>query len=218
MVAPVQIPVTITTAEGSVHSIATVDSGALLNCVSTRLVDGHAEVFTEVTPSTIVARTADVSIHTPRGSLRVGVRVDHAHDTVIAHSTFQIMTTTDDWDILLGRPWLKQTRAVVDHGSDTLLLPSLNEVIRISAKPPTTVLPLRFVDMTAFSEDASHDVCKDITFGSDLSDAQLSRIRRLVMEKSAAFATSLSQLEECPHTEHILTVADNAKLHKTAFG
>jgi hypothetical protein len=144
------------------------------------------------------------------------VVVQHAQSTRKTLSSFQVMRTADAWDILLGRPWLKQTRAVVDHGTDTLLLPGMNEVIHIAARSAHRQNPIRAVDLSDLQGE--RPISDLVTIGDDISADQRRRVIDLLVSKRNALATSLSDLDECPHTTHELRVAPDAKLHKTAFG
>ncbi len=217
---PVEIPVVVRTDAGSVDILATIDSGAMLNCVSAHFLAAHHEILGKATASTVTPVNADGTPIISLGQVQLHIIVAHPVNAVITASTFHVLQSDDDWVVLLGRPWLQQAQAIVDHGNNTLTLPAGEDTITISSttRSQHSSLSVRGVSSDQFSGPLLTMLLNAITIGDDLTPTQKDRVSQLITSKAAAFATTLSQVEACPHTVHRLTIDPSAKLQRVAFG
>lgn len=192
-----------------------------MNCISASFLHAHCRIFGTPTPSHIIPRTADGTHHAALGKVLAQVLVSHPTNTVTAHSTLQVLRTDDNWTVLLGRPWLQHTSAIINHGTDIVSLPVPDGdpiSVRGSIRFQPQMLPIRGVSSDQFTGPTQQALLDAIHIGPDLTPSQTSVVQQIIISHSSAFAQTLSQVQECPHTEHTLNIDPKARLHKVAFG
>jgi hypothetical protein len=85
------------------------DSGATLNFVSTQFAQAHGLSFTATTQAVTLGDTAAVTV---AGTCEVQVTVNGFK----RKTKFYLMKLMDAFDVILGEPWLQESKAVLDWG------------------------------------------------------------------------------------------------------
>lgn len=100
----------------SVQATGQVDDGAMKNCISKKHWDWYGHCLSSLHPSTTQIKVANGSKLKPLGRWFGTIRVG----SVSASSWFKVFDSHGAFDIILGKPWLKQVKATHDYGSDQL--------------------------------------------------------------------------------------------------
>jgi hypothetical protein len=205
------------------------DRGSALNIMDWGWYGTHREKLGTVMGSEFAIRTADGSVNEAKGKVVADVLIGHEKGMLKSTATFYLIDAGGSWDVLLGRPWLRQVRAVEDHAEGTITFPVKDgEVVVRSAKdgasdrPPLlgSVLHVTEVDhdyglppvLVAGVVDRAEEVARQVTVGADLDESQRARVVSLIRRHHEAWALSLSEVEESPIGEHSFEVDPEVKL------
>jgi hypothetical protein len=103
-----------------VRATAQVDDGAMRNCIGRHVwhAYGHCLGELESSPTRIgVANGQEIiSDSTWSGEVRIGGTTSHTH--------FEVFNCGQAFNVILGKLWLQEVRAVHDYASDTIRIPA----------------------------------------------------------------------------------------------
>ena len=130
-----------------IRFLAMVDNGAMINAIDS---EAHSRIVKRLLPLQLSNQMLHMvdRLLVPSSGLWAGI---FEWGPVRVETNFKVFLSGGSWQMLVGKPLLKQTRAVQEYGSDTILLPVQDRHVRIeNYKPPWTVSPI-FIPSTLFS-------------------------------------------------------------------
>ncbi|KAF8056987.1 hypothetical protein FPV67DRAFT_1401614, partial [Lyophyllum atratum] len=103
-----------------VRATGQVDDGAMRNCISWRRWRGYGHLLgmDSLQPSRLRIGVANGSKTSSMGTWTGVVKVGGTTVT----TTFEVFDCGNAFDVILGKPWLKQMRAIHDYETDHILL------------------------------------------------------------------------------------------------
>lgn len=210
-----------------------------MNAVSLRWYSTYQGSIGDLSEPKFHFRLADGSKVKNHGSIELDFEVLHTEGRYKSSARFQVMESADEWEILLGKPWLMASLAVVDYGKDTLTLQDNIGIYRFKAEEGNysvdnsnerafmsiegeevfaeNVVPHVPVPKHSYTPERVSDIKSKIKIGP-LSPEQRKRVDDVIEEYHDAFALDISEVPCCPHTEHTLTVDPSIKLTRKPFG
>jgi hypothetical protein len=126
------------------HIIAQVDDGALHNCIGRHIWDQLKKLLGDLMPTSLRVSIANNAIVQCDGIWSGDIRI--AGTTSRTH--FAVFDCNRAFDVLLGKPWLKEVKAIHNYDTDVISIPSdtgitevtnieLNSDTKQTAPPPT---------------------------------------------------------------------------------
>jgi hypothetical protein len=199
---------------------ATTDCGALMNTISWEFYSMNVGRFGELEDPDFHFRLANGSRVHNRGSITLPLVVVHRESLLKYSVRFQVMESEDNWQILLGKPWLWQAKAKVDYGSDTLTIETedgpkvwhgqgwehriadrshepgtIRLVATDGSQENTDYVVQHEIKLGANEEEPRMDqILAKITIGSELDDTKRQRVIDLIRKHEKAFALDLAEV------------------------
>ena len=106
--------------DATVRATAQVDDGAMVNCLSKAKWRAYNVCLGTLLPSTTVIGVANnqriPSMGRWRGTIRVG--------SVETESTFEVFECKGAFEVILGKPWLRQVKGTHEYETDTIRIPA----------------------------------------------------------------------------------------------
>jgi hypothetical protein len=132
----------------TIRATAQVDDGAMVNCLSKAKWKAYNICLGALLPSTTVIGVANnqriPSMGKWRGTIRVG--------GVETESTFEVFECQGAFEVILGKPWLRQVKATHEYETDTIRIPTAdhdqtiiltNEDTLRTTTPVSTIQPTK---------------------------------------------------------------------------
>lgn len=218
---------------------ATTDSGACVNAMDHQFWLINKDTIGALGPPDFNISVADGRKIGPAGAVTCKVILPHDKGTFETTVRFQVIETTDEWQILLGKPWLRQIKAIVDYNSETLTIKgdemdrtwrNIAQAFQIEGDGHVRSLRAGQTEedasyMTAqpelpdpVNEDRSTYIMRSVTIGEDLTAEQKQTVSALVKSYEDIFALDLADIDPCPHTVHTLNIDPEYRFSQRAFG
>lgn len=122
-----------------VRATGQVDDGAMRNCISKQRWDAYGHCLAPLLPSNTRIRVTSNQVIPSMGRWRGKVSVGGTEAT----ATFEVFDCKGTFDVILGKPWLREVRAVHDYFLDTIVIgvggakeQLINEEPEIALKAP----------------------------------------------------------------------------------
>ncbi|TFK59057.1 hypothetical protein BDN72DRAFT_738493, partial [Pluteus cervinus] len=100
----------------SVVELAMFDDGAMVNAMSQRFYEQHQGLFGSLKPSNKRLRMADGAITKPVGRWRGQINIQG----ITAIDSFEVFSSKDRWNVLIGKPLKTKLRAVHHYERDEI--------------------------------------------------------------------------------------------------
>lgn len=212
------------------------DGGAAFNIIDKSFYKAHKKTMGPIESVSFGVKVASGQRVALGGTLLIDLTIPHPSGDVKGRSRFYVMEADGSWEVLLGKPWLKQVNATVDYGRDTLTISQggqsrLWESIRKDGSYLCGLIGEGEADRLGFTSATTDDLDNDlsgtdraetilskVTIGPDLTPQEQKEVQALVREFHDVWATDLKDIGECPHTVHRLKVPTDAKLPRYAHG
>lgn len=207
------------------------DEGAAINVVGATWATLNAEKLPAVEKCTKILRLADGSAKQAAGELTLDLVIPTSAGPFVVPTTFVVMTTTDDWGMLLGKPWKLAMGAVHDYRTDSVFFHRETEWLQVKSdraeapRQSPVGFALHTIDADIGQSVPPHNpplrdrdakghietVLGLVNVGSDLSEAETGRVRELLTQFSDVFATSTAQVSAIKGVCHTFTIKPSAK-------
>lgn len=125
---PFETEVKLSDAKGITTSLpAIIDDGATINAIDASTWKKIRPTMTEAQQSTKALRMADGNLVQSQGTWMGSVETAG----VVVEQPFEIYDANESFKALLGKPWLKETKAIHDYETDTIEIKKGTETIKI---------------------------------------------------------------------------------------
>lgn len=111
-----------------VRATGQIDDGASKNCISKNRWDRYGHCLSPLGPSTTLIKVANDAQIRSMGRWHGGVTVGGTE----TQSTFEVFDCKNAFDVILGKPWLKQVKAIHDYSTDTITIKDGEERVELT--------------------------------------------------------------------------------------
>ena len=101
-----------------VRATGQVDDGAMRNCISQKRWELYGHCLSKLSPLNIRIKVANGTKLKPLGRWFRTVQVGN----ISAESWFEVFDSQGAFDVILGKPWLHQVKAIHNYDTDTLTI------------------------------------------------------------------------------------------------
>src|SRR6266436_8323340 len=126
-----------------VRATGQVDNGAMRNCISKRRWDAYGHCLSALSPTTTRISIANNVVIIPIGRWFGRITICG----IGAYSWFEVFESHRAFDVILGKPWLHQLKAIHDYGNDQIRIPQGDSfaIIPNSLLAPSSDSPIQAV-------------------------------------------------------------------------
>ena len=118
----------------TVRATGQVDDGAMVNCLSKAKWNAYNVCLWTLLPLTTIIGVANNqrvrSMGRWKGTIRVG--------GIVTESTFEVFECQGAFEVILGKPWLRQVKATHEYMTDTIRIPTTERTITLTNEDTNT--------------------------------------------------------------------------------
>lgn len=216
--------------------VGTFDGGALIGGLCWRTYERMEEGMRRLAPSKKILRMADGNLVPSRGVWIGMLRVEE----VSVRVRLEVFDSGGCWEILVGKPVLRQLKAVHDYWRDTVTIGEREggESVRLESQAGGIERDEKAADGVAreegvewmegdawavgvekgvltratepFKKERVEAVVREVRIGEDLTGEQKGKVLDLIREFADCFALSLSEVNAVPGAVHKLKIPEGA--------
>ena len=202
-----------------------IDDGAMINVMDWSFFGRHAASLSPLQPSSVVVRMADGSVVPSKGIATITVHLASGIERIEAETQFEVLQSSDSWDILLGLPWLQQVKGIHNYDTNELAVQGhstvciFKSIIDTPLRNEQTIWLAQIsteVDRAAQPQlpqvpadphmDRPHRIWNALVLGADMSPTQKRALQALVFEFHDVWAESLADLKPAKCGVHKLVI------------